>query len=44
MTVGQLLREADSHELTEWQAWYRHRQQAADDKDTGGRIKWDVDD
>ena len=43
MTVGQLLREADSRELTEWQAYYQYLQQAEDKKNTGGRIKWDDD-
>ena len=44
MTVGQLLAGADSHELTEWQAWTVYQQQV-EDRRTDGRktVKWSDD-
>ena len=44
MTVGQLLDGADSRELTEWQAYWKHLERIEADKSDGRRIKWNDDD
>jgi hypothetical protein len=43
MTVGELLRQADSRELTEWQAWQLYLAEVQGEKTDGRRIKWSED-
>jgi hypothetical protein len=43
--VAELLAQADSHELTEWQAYYQYLAQPKSDVSTDGRrtVKWQDD-